>query len=31
MMPGADGQIAPATVRAPGAAPWEYLGRRQML
>ena len=30
-MPGADGQLAPATVRAPGAAPWENLGRRQML
>jgi hypothetical protein len=23
--------MAPATVRAPGAAPWEHLGRRQML
>ena len=31
MMPGADGHIAPAAVRAPGAAPWEHLGRRQML
>jgi hypothetical protein len=30
-MPQADGQLAPAAVRAPGAAPWEYLGRRQML
>lgn len=30
-MPEADGQLAPAAVRAPGAAPWAYLGRRQML
>jgi hypothetical protein len=30
-MPQADGQLAPAAVRAPGAAPWEYLDRRQML
>ena len=30
-MPEADGQLAPAAVRAPGPAPWEFLGRRQML
>jgi hypothetical protein len=30
-MPQADGQLAPATVRAPGAAPREELGRRQSL
>ena len=30
-MPEADGQLAPAAVRARGAAPWAYLGRRQML
>ena len=30
-MPEADGQLTPAAVRAPGAAPWAYLGWRQML
>ncbi len=30
-MPQADGQLAPAAARAPGAAPWEELGRRQAL
>ena len=30
-MPSTHEHQAPAAVRAPGAAPWEFLGRRQML